>query len=257
MALRQAEEEADRCEAERTRRFESWAAASCTLCLAVSEREAEAVRTLLGVSHVRVVPNGVDTAHFMPGQGDEVHGQILFTGTMDYAPNIEAVHYFIKAILPLIHALTPDATFQVVGTRPTQPILQTAGGAVVVHGQVADMAPHFRETSVVVVPLLHGGGTRLKILEAAASGKAIVTTTLGMEGLDFRPGEDLLVADTPIEFAQAVVGLLRDPEHRRRLGRQAHREAQRYDWDASGEGLLRIVEEVAGKHPVGLAGVGV
>ncbi len=155
------------------------------------------------------------------------------------------MRHFVRDVLPLVRQEIPSATFQVVGVYPTAEVLQLHGGAVVVHGQVADMAPHFRETSVVVVPLLHGGGTRLKILEAAASGKAIVTTTLGMEGLDFRPGEDLLVADTPIEFAQAVVGLLRDPEHRRRLGRQAHREARRYDWDASGEGLLRIVEEVA------------
>ncbi len=85
MALRQGEEEADRREAERTCRFESWAAAGCTLCLAVSEREAKAVRTLLGVSHVRVVPNGVDTAHFIPTQGQEADAQLLFTGTMNYA----------------------------------------------------------------------------------------------------------------------------------------------------------------------------
>lgn len=252
MALREAEEksgeEADlaRREAERTRRFETWAVSRCATCLAVSGREAKAVHDLLGGSRICVVPNGVDTIAFTPAEGHEAAGYLLFTGTMDYAPNVEAVQHFVGDVLPLVRQKVPGVTFHIVGARPTLPVFGLNGkGGVVVHGQVVDMAPYFREASVVVVPLLHGGGTRLKILEAAACGKAIVTTALGMEGLDFRHGEELLVADSAAEFARAVVALLADPERRRQLGRRARRAAERYDWDRIGAGLLEIMDGIA------------
>jgi glycosyltransferase involved in cell wall biosynthesis len=113
---------------------------------------------------------------------------------------------------------------------------------VIVHGTVPDMRPYFRRATLVVVPLLHGGGTRLKILEAGASGKAIVSTSVGAEGLAFRPGHDLVLADTPEEFADAVTRLCRDGRQRAHLGRNARAASLRYEWKRLGESLCRIVE---------------
>src|SRR5262249_34722231 len=128
-------------------------------------------------------------------------GQLLFTGSMNYWPNQEAVQYFTKDVLPLIRQAIPATTFHVVGTSPSDEVRRLACEHVVVHGAVPDMRPYFRDAELVVVPLLSGGGTRLKILEAAASGKAIVSTSLGAEGLEFCPGRDLIIGDSPAELA--------------------------------------------------------
>ena len=211
-----AEKEAALREAERTLRFEKEAASRCALCLAVSDEEAEAARTLLGVAAVRVLPNGVDTSFFSPSDGPVVGGSLLYTGMMDYGPNVEAVRYFATDVLPLVRREVPEARFHVVGANPGKEVTELTSGYVEVHGYVPDVRPYYRGAAVVVVPLLHGGGTRLKVLEAAASGKAVVSTSLGVEGLKFRPGEDLLVADSPGEFADAVVRLCRDEVRRQR-----------------------------------------
>jgi sugar transferase (PEP-CTERM/EpsH1 system associated) len=242
-------------EAERTRRFESRVASRASVCLAVSEAEAEAARRLLGAADVRVVPNGVDTTRFRPAEGAGEDGYLLFTGTMDYAPNVAAAEHFVAQVWPLIRREVPGVTFHVVGARPTPAVLRLAGDGVEVHGQVPDMGPYFRQAAVVVVPLLHGGGTRLKILEAAASARAVVSTRLGAEGLDLADGRDLLLADAPADFARAVVGLLRDPFRRAEMGRQARIAAERYDWEGIGNTLLGIVEEaVSGRYGCAVSG---
>jgi glycosyltransferase involved in cell wall biosynthesis len=164
---------------------------------------------------------------------------------MDYAPNVAAVEYFVDKIWPLIRKEVPASTFHVVGARPTPAVVRLAGKGVEVHGAVPDMGPYFRKAAVVVVPLLHGGGTRLKILEAAASGRAVVSTPLGAEGLDLADGRDVLLAGGPDEFARTVVSLLRDPVRQRELGRHARRAAERYEWGGIGKTLLAIVDEVA------------
>jgi glycosyltransferase involved in cell wall biosynthesis len=242
------ERELARQEASRTRRFEAWAAARCDLCLAVSDPEARAARRLLGVADVRVVPNGVDTAQLRPAPGPGEDGYLLFTGTMDYAPNVAAVEFFVRRVWPLVRRAVPAATFHVVGARPTPAVLRLAGDGVEIHGGVADMGPYFGRAAVVVVPLLQGGGTRLKILEAAASARAVVSTPLGAEGLDLTDGRELLLARGPEDFAAAVVGLLRDPGHRQELGRQARRAAERYDWDDIGEAFLGLVDRVVARR---------
>jgi glycosyltransferase involved in cell wall biosynthesis len=230
-------------EAERMRRFESWAVENCTLCLAVSHTEAEVVRSVLGAPDVRVVPNGVDARAYGTVMGPGQDGYVLFTGTMNYDPNVEAVQYFVRDVWPLVRREVTRATFHIVGAYPTPDVEALAGDGVEVHGRVPDMAPYFRSAAAVVVPLLHGGGTRLKILEAAACARAVVSTPLGAEGLDLRDGQELLLARGAEEFARAVVGLLRDPERRLELGRHARNAAQRYDWDGIGEKFLDIVDE--------------
>src|SRR5262249_2019959 len=226
----------------RTLRFEQDAVSHCDLCLAVSEAEAVAARALLGAECIRVLPNGVDTAFFTPMRNGTVDGYLLFTGFMSYPPNVEPVQYFCLEALPLIVSHAPRTMLHVVGSKPADGVLALGSERVVIHGSVPDTRPFFRDAEAVVVPLLHGGGTRLKILEAASCGKPIVTTSLGVEGLDFSPGEDLLVADTAADFAASVLSLSVDEGLRRRLGERARSVALRYDWRIIGERLGRIVD---------------
>jgi len=229
-------------DAEKTIRFERWAASQCACCLAVSENEAAAARTLLGIERVAVVANGVDTSFFSGGEHQPVSGYLLFTGTMNYGPNIEAVQYFVSEILPEIQQHTASAQLHVVGTKPTEQVMGLASEGVIIHGQVPDMRPYYRNASVVVVPVLRGGGTRLKILEAAACAKPIVSTSLGAEGLRFANGRDLLIADSAREFADHVVQVARDRALQERLGRSARQASQAYDWESIGSQLCRVVE---------------
>lgn len=222
-------------EAERTLAFERRAVRRCAACLAVSDQDAVAARVLLGAGTVLVVPNGVDTSYFAPSPGPAERGAVLFTGRMSYEPNADAALYFARAVLPLVQRECPDVRFHIVGAAPPAQVRALGSASVIVHGQVDDVRPHFQAAEVVVVPVRAGGGTRLKVLEAAASAKAIVTTPLGAEGLAFEDGRDLLVADSAPAFAAAVVTLLRDPVRREALGARARTAAGPYDWTAVGE----------------------
>ena len=236
-------------EFERTRSFERMVSKTCQLCLCCSEDDAEAARRFLNIERVRVIPNGVDTVYMRPNGSAVVPGYILFTGTMDYEPNVEAVRYFAGYILPLIRRQVPHATFHIAGAYPRPEVQALASeGSVFIHGSVADMRPHFHAASVVVVPLLHGGGTRLKILDAAACGKPIVSTPLGAEGLKFVDGRDLILADSASAFAHAVAGLLSDPRRRSELSQAARRAAGAYDWTRIGREFRHAVIGVARTH---------
>jgi glycosyltransferase involved in cell wall biosynthesis len=228
-------------EAQRTLGFERWAVAQSAVCLTVSELEADIARGLLKAADVRVVPNGVDTAYFTPGQTPGPDDSILFTGRLDYVPNVEAVHYFVDRILPHILETRRSAIFHVVGARPGPDLLALASEHVVIHPDVEDVRPYYADAAVVVVPLLSGGGTRLKILEAAASGKAIVTTSLGVEGLAFEHARDLIVEDKPDTFGRWVATLMSDRARRGSLGVSARWASLAYDWERIGACLERIV----------------
>jgi len=130
-----------------------------------------------------------------------------------------------------------------VGASPGKEVKRLACEHVVVHGTVPDMRPYYRDAAIVVVPLLHGGGTRLKILEAGACGKAIVSTSVGAEGLDFCPGRDLVLADSAEDFAEAVIRLRGDEGQRAHLGRSARQASLKYDWTGLGTRLSRILED--------------
>jgi glycosyltransferase involved in cell wall biosynthesis len=234
---------ADDTEVVRTQRFERRAASASDLCLVCSTAEASRAAELFDAERVAVVPNGVDTSYFSPSaSGDSVvPGSLLFTGTMDYEPNIQAVQFFARAIFPLVARNLPSATFHIVGRDPVPTVRELAGHAVAVHGAVPDVRPYFERAEQVVVPILWGGGTRIKILEAAAAGKAIVTTSLGVEGLDFVPDEELLIANDPDAFAAAVLRVAADWRLRRRLGAAARAASLSYDWSRIGSTLCRLV----------------
>lgn len=216
--------------------------------VAVSDADANALRGEIPGLDPVVVPNGVDvalyTAALPPG---EIPAQfrvndLVFTGKMDFRPNVDAVLWFAQEVLPLIVAQEPDAHFWIVGKDP-HPRLAPLGAnpAVTVTGWVDDVRPYIAAAAVYVIPLRIGGGTRLKVLEAMAMGKAIVSTVLGCEGFDLKFGRELVAADTPADFAAAVLALLGDPECRNGLGRAAHDfAAENYDWRS----IVPLLEQV-------------
>jgi len=198
---------------------------------------------------IRVVPNGVDTRFFVPGPGPAMAGRLVFTGAIDYQPNTDGVLHFCAKIWPHVVAAAPEATFAVVGKDPPARVRALAGERVVVTGTVPDVRPWMQEAAVFVVPLRIGGGTRLKILEAMATGRAVVSTSLGCEGLQVTSGEDILIADDPREFAAAVVRCMRDPELRARLGARGRALVERcYRWEAIGDELSEFYEELAARR---------
>ncbi len=187
-------------------------------------------------SRIPIIPNGVDTSFFaLPNEdcaGNIEQPTLVFTGKMDFRPNIDAMVWFCDDILPRLAAEVPAARLVIVGQKPAPRIAALANRrGVTITGWVPDTRPFLSGGAVYVVPLRMGSGTRLKVLEAMAMGKAIVSTTRGAEGIDAVPERDLVIADTPQEFAEAITALLRDPERRRALGHAARQLVEsRYDW---------------------------
>ncbi|MBN1977682.1 MAG: glycosyltransferase [Anaerolineae bacterium] len=219
----------------RLRRYEAQAIRRADRVLAVSEADAAALREI-ATARIIVVPNGIDTRAYQP-QISNLKSQVpddilVFTGTMDFRPNVDAVLWFAREVLPLIRAQMGGVRFLAVGQRPHRRLDVLRGDpAMTLTGFVDDPRPYIADAAVYVVPLRMGGGTRFKVLEALAMGRAVVSTTLGAEGFPVTHGQELLLADEPGEFAQAVVSLLNAPEKREALGQagRAFVEA-RYDW---------------------------
>lgn len=214
------------------RRYEAHFLAQVDGVVAVSSKDQAALQALAPHQRIVEVPNGVDTEFYRPADVNaEVPNRCLFVGKMDFRPNIDAMVWFVGAIWPHIRAASPAAQLHIVGRDPTPRVRALASDGVVVTGEVADVRPEMAEAAVVVVPLRVGGGTRLKILEAMAMGKAIVATSLAAEGLAVTAGQELVLVDDPISFARAVVDLLAQPAARHALGHQArHRVEECYRW---------------------------
>lgn len=234
----------------RLRSYERRACRAADRVVVVSAADAEALRRLVPGLEPVVVPNGVDIEFYtapisspQDGAGPDV-GDVIFTGKMDFRPNVDAVLWFAQEVLPLIRRESPPTRFWVVGRDPHPRLARLRGDpAIVLTGRVEDVRPYIAGAAVYVVPLRIGGGTRLKVLEAMAMSKAIVSTALGCEGFDLVPGQELVVADTPADFAAAVLTLLHDPARRERLGRAARRFAgSRYDWQILVPRLERVYE---------------
>jgi glycosyltransferase involved in cell wall biosynthesis len=169
---------------------------------------------------------------------------------MDWKPNIDGVEYFCAEIWPLVLAKVPNAQFRIVGRDPHPRVHKLASQSVEVTGTVPSVVEHLREAAVFVVPLRIGGGTRIKIYEGMAMGKATVSTTVGAEGLDVQHGRDLLLEDTPVNFADAIVTFLQDEGVRRRYEAAAANTASKYDWTM----IARQFENVLQKTIAAAAG---
>lgn len=215
--------------------------------LMTSERERMMLQQWLPESRIVVVPNGVDSANFQPANDEqEKVANIVFTGAMGYYPNVDAVRFFAQHCWPLIHMRIPEATWQIVGKNPMPEVLQLANlPGVTVTGAVPDARPYLAAASVAIAPLRIGSGTRLKILEAFAMQKAVVSSSIGCEGLEVESGRHLLVADQPEAFAEAVITLLNQPEKRRELGRAGRALVETtYSWEQCGQHLLDVIAEM-------------
>ena len=195
---------------------------------------------------IEIIPNGVDVAHYQPDFSAEAPAHLIYIGSMDWYPNEDAVSFFADEVLPQIHTEVPEVKFSIVGGNPSARVQKLAEKeGIVVTGRVPEIKPYFAEATVFVVPLRIGSGTRLKILEALAMGKAIVSTSVGAEGLDLKDGEEIFIADEPTVFAEAVTRLLKDPPLRRRIGESGRaRVEQDYDWRSISEKLHQLYTKI-------------
>jgi glycosyltransferase involved in cell wall biosynthesis len=230
---------AARWQAPRVERLESRILREASGASCVSERDAVTLAALGGRSPL-VVPNGVDLGRYNfraePAAGEVV----FFVGDLTWPPNAEGVAWFLAEVWPLLARLRPSARVEILGRGKPPGAARRPPPGVSFLGEGADTRPHWRRASVAIVPLLAGGGTRLKILEAAACGVPVVSTPLGAEGLGFARGEEILLAAGPEEFAAAVAGLLADAEARRSQAAAARRRVERqYGWQEIGRVFAR------------------
>ena len=232
-------------------RFERDALAHFDLVLAVSEADRDTFERLYPGAlraPVHVVQTGVDTQYFSPLSATPARrAHLVFTGSMDWLPNEDGMLYFVRDILPLVRQAEPGATLSIIGRAPTPAVRKLAEQhGVEVTGSVDDVRPHVAAGSVYVVPLRIGGGTRLKIFEAMGLGKAVVSTTIGAEGLPVTDGADIVIADEPAAFAAAVVRLIRDDAARTRIESAARRlVVEKYDWSAVAQDFEDALARVA------------
>jgi glycosyltransferase involved in cell wall biosynthesis len=215
--------------------------------IAVSGTDALRFREMFGISRVSAVPTGVDVDYFKPGPvGDVPVADLVFVGSMDWLPNVDGVLYFSREILPLIRRHKPDCTLAVVGRNPAREIveLENPDSGIRVTGTVADIRPYFWNSSISIVPLRIGGGTRLKIFEAMAAGVPVVSTSIGAEGLPVSSGEDCYISDSPRDFADRCLELLGDAQLRSRIASAGSQlVSSRCSWEAASRCFEQILQE--------------
>jgi glycosyltransferase involved in cell wall biosynthesis len=212
--------------------------------VAVSESDAEEMRTAYGVERISAVDTGVDTEFFAaPGHANRQPGNIVFVGSMDWMPNIDAVRGFANDILPKITREIPEASFTIVGRRPTADVIALRGRGIEVTGTVDDIRPYLARASLMVLPLRIGGGTRLKLYEALAAGVPTLSTSIGAEGLPLRNGEHLWIADEAEAFAAKAVAMLRDPAGSSKLADQgADFVTRRFGWESVARQFVEVCQ---------------
>jgi glycosyltransferase involved in cell wall biosynthesis len=230
------------------RRFESLRSRVFDHVIAVSEVDRDFFAEHVPSAQLSVLATGVDLEYFRPSEALENPHKLVFTGSMDWLANEDAILYFAHKILPLMFPSAPELTLTVAGRDPTEKLRQLArtDPRIRLTGTVSDVRPYTAEAAVYVLPLQVGSGTRLKVFEAMAMGKAIVSTRVGVEGLPVVSGEHLLIADEPDEFAAAVLRLLKDIPLRRRLGRAARSLVENgFGWPQVAQSFHAMLERVS------------
>ncbi|MFH1097643.1 MAG: glycosyltransferase family 4 protein [Candidatus Desantisbacteria bacterium] len=213
--------------------------------IAMSEEEKKRMKEWFGINNVYPVSPGVDTDYYFPMKNVEEKKQLVYVGTMDWLPNEDAMFYFIKEIFPLIKNKEPNIRLIIVGKNPSpkfQKFVQNFHD-IEITGWVKDTRQYIAESAVFIVPIRIGGGTRIKIYEAMAMGKAIVSTSIGAEGLPLIHGEHILFADETEQFASQVVKLLRDPKERKHIGERACQYVyEHFRWEKVVEDFIKVCE---------------
>jgi glycosyltransferase involved in cell wall biosynthesis len=238
-----------RLQVPRIARFEAELCRQAEAVTCVSAVDAAALRHGQPALQPVVVANGIDLADY-PLAPPVANSTLVFTGKMDYRPNIDAALWFAREILPRVRRAQPAARLAIVGQKPVPALAALAGQeGIDVLGGVPDIRPHIADSAVYVAPLRMGGGTRFKLLEAMALGRPIVSTTIGAEGFDVQSGRELLLADSPEALADCVLKILADPALAARLVSQARSfVAAYYDWAAIIPNLLGLHQSLVAKQ---------
>lgn len=236
------------CEAWKLQSVEKLYASNVGVNLTVSRLDAEKLRSLYPEANVELCENGSDTTYFMPDNrvSPEV-GHLLFVGGLDWYPNRDAMLYFCKDVWPQLIREKPNVKLTIVGAHPPESLKQVAvrDHRIRLVGYVDDVRPYFQKADIFICPIRDGGGTRLKILNAMAMGKQIITTSIGCEGIDLIPGKDVLIADTPEDFVKQVQWLLSNPTLKSELGMRGRKLVEeKYSWDTIAMRLLTIYDKV-------------
>ena len=232
-------------QASRLLAFERAACRRAVQVIAVSEADAATLRDLCGAKQVTAIPTGVDASYFArpPGSGEAQNSALLFAGSMDWLPNIDGVLWFVEQVLPIIRRQLPSCHLTIAGRRPARAIRKlVADPRIRVTGTVGDIRPYLWESSVSIVPLRIGSGTRLKIYEAMAAEIPVVSTTIGAEGLEVSSPENIRIADSPESFAEQCLELLQSPGTRDRQAAEARRMVEeRFSWEAVSDRFEEIL----------------
>ena len=214
-------------------RFEKKTCPLFDKCVVVSQEDKKILKKLCGFDNFVCIPNGVDADHFKPNSVAIERESLVWVGSLKDAYNQDAIQYFMTDIFPLIKASVPDCKVTFVGEAPVENSLRCLENSknVMVTGYVQDVRPYVAKSSVCIVPLRCGSGTKIKVLNAMSQGKAVVTTSIGAEGIEAKRGEEIIVADEPREFATKTIYLLKHPEEAREIGLRAREVIrQKYDW---------------------------
>jgi sugar transferase (PEP-CTERM/EpsH1 system associated) len=238
---------------QKMRRFEKEMCRQFDCVIGVSKDDREQMKQEYGAETVFDVPTGVDVEFFRPsGEATSSPHSLVFTGSMDWLPNDDAIRYFTREIMPLIKQKVPDVTLTVVGRNPAPALVELGKSdpSLVITGRVEDVRPYMARAAAYIVPLRIGGGTRLKIFEAMAMEKAVISTTVGAEGLPLTDGVELLLADEPAAFADAVVRVLTDSSYAADLGQRAASIVRKnYGWRQVTESFVSICLNSTKTHP--------
>jgi len=233
-----------RSQYEKMRRYEGQVCGAVKRVIAVSQEDAQTMRSEYGVRCAHAVPTGVDLEYFTP-PGDVTRARnLVFVGSMDWDPNVDGMQWFVREVLPRIRMRRPDCGLTIAGRHPHSAIRRLAAEYpnIRVTGTVADVRPFLWESAVSIVPLRIAGGTRLKIFEAMAAQVPVVSTTIGAEGLDVRNGETIRIADSPEDFADHCLELLADPAACNNIASVAwEMVATRYSWEAVSVAFERVL----------------
>lgn len=227
------------------RRWEPRYAERFDRCATVSEMDRRLLMAANPRLRVEVIPNGVDTQAYQPLPREDASRALLFIGDMSYLPCVDAMLYFCREMLPRIRNMVGKVELWIVGKDPLPEVARLGSDGVHITGQVDSVTPYYEQSTVCVVPLRAGGGTRIKILEAMALGRPVVSTAIGCEGLDVVDSEHLLIADSPEHFAEKTVRLLKDKMLYRHITTNARQlVVARYDWDVIAGQLMQVYAEM-------------
>ncbi|MFN3966973.1 MAG: glycosyltransferase [Endomicrobiia bacterium] len=212
----------------------------------VSPKDKEWLLSLNSNFDIEVIPNGVDANYFHPLNIEEDYPSVIFRGIMSFLPNIDAAVYFADKILPIIQKEIPNLKYYIVGPNPDEKIKKLSSENNIVTGYVEDIRPYIAKSTVNVCPMRIGSGIKNKILEAMAMAKPTVATSIAIEGIpDVTDGENILIADTPEEFAKKVILLIKDENLRKKIGKNAREFViKNYTWEKAAEKFENVYKEV-------------